>query len=173
MISITDKTLQDLQFSTVLETISSICNTEIGKQKALEIVPFKNKESLMTALLQTSEYLSSFQNNNAIPNHGFDAITYEIKFLGIEDSFLEVGSFRKIAAISETSNVLIQFFKKFEEYYPYLNTKTSQIEYTKEIIKLIDEVVDKYGEIKDNASPDLLNKFRSKQTRFSCSCHVP
>jgi DNA mismatch repair protein MutS2 len=157
MISITDKTLQDLQFSTVLETISSICNTEIGKQKALEIVPFKNKESLMTALLQTSEYLSSFQNNNAIPNHGFDAITYEIKFLGIEDSFLEVGSFRKIAAISETSNVLIQFFKKFEEYYPYLNTKTSQIEYTKEIIKLIDEVVDKYGEIKDNASPDLLN----------------
>ena len=157
MISITDKTLQDLQFSTVLETISSICNTEIGKQKALEIVPFKNKESLMTALLQTSEYLSSFQNNNAIPNHGFDAITYEIKFLGIEDSFLEVGSFKKIATISETSNLLIQFFKKFEEYYPYLNAKTSQIEYTKEIIKLIDEVVDKYGEIKDNASPDLLN----------------
>lgn len=157
MISITDKTLQDLQFSTVLGTISSICNTDIGKQKALEIVPFKTKESLMTALLQTSEYLSSFQNNNAIPNHGFDAITYEIKLLGIEDSFLEVGSFKKIATISETSNLLIQFFKKFEEYYPYLNTKTSQIEYTKEIIKLIDEVVDKYGEIKDNASPDLLN----------------
>jgi DNA mismatch repair protein MutS2 len=157
MISITDKTLQDLQFSTVLGTISSICNTDIGKQKALEIVPFKTKESLMTALLQTSEYLSSFQNNNAIPNHGFDAITYEIKFLGIEDSFLEVGSFKKIATISETSNLLIQFFKKFEEYYPYLNAKTSQIEYTKEIIKLIDEVVDKYGEIKDNASPDLLN----------------
>ncbi|MBP6585840.1 MAG: DNA mismatch repair protein MutS [Flavobacterium sp.] len=157
MISITDKTLQDLQFSTVLGTISSICNTDIGKQKALEIVPFKTKESLMTALLQTSEYLSSFQNNNAIPNHGFDAITYEIKLLGIEDSFLEVGSFKKIATISETSNLLIQFFKKFEEYYPYLNAKTSQIEYTKEIIKLIDEVVDKYGEIKDNASPDLLN----------------
>lgn len=157
MISITDKTLQDLQFPTVLETISSICNTDIGKQKALEIIPFKTKESLITALLQTSEYLSSFQNNNAIPNHGFDAITYEIKFLGIEDSFLEVGSFKKIATISETSNLLIQFFKKFEEYYPHLNAKTSKIEYTKEIIKLIEDVVDKYGEIKDNASPDLLN----------------
>ena len=155
MISITEKTLQDLQFPTVLETISSICNTDIGKQKALEIVPFKEKEMLMTALMQTSEYLSSYQNNNAIPNHGFDAISYEIKFLGIEDSFLEVGSFRKIATISETSNVLLQFFKKFEDYYPYLNGKASQIEYTKEIIKLIDEVVDKYGEIRDNASPDL------------------
>ena len=164
MISITEKTLQDLQFPTVLETISSICNTDIGKQKALEIVPFKEKEMLMTALMQTSEYLSSYQNNNAIPNHGFDAISYEIKFLGIEDSFLEVGSFRKIASISETSNVLLQFFKKFEDYYPYLNGKASQIEYTKEIIKLIDEVVDKYGEIRDNASPDLQHIRREMNT---------
>ena len=157
MITITEKTLQDLQFPTVLETVSSICNTDIGKQKALEIIPFKDKETLMNALSQTSEYVSSFQNNNAIPNHGFDAISYEIKFLAIEDSFLEVGSFKKIATISETTNILLQFFKKFEDYYPQLNTKASQVEYTKEIIKLIDEVVDKYGEIKDNASPDLLN----------------
>ncbi len=157
MINITEKTLQDLQFPTVLETISSICNTDIGKQKALEITPFKEKELLMNALMQTSEYIASFQNNNAIPNHGFDAITYEIKFLAIEDSFLEVGSFRKIATISETVNTLLQYFKKFEDYYPYLNTKASQVEFTKVIIQKVDEIVDKYGEIKDNASPDLLN----------------
>jgi DNA mismatch repair protein MutS2 len=157
MINITEKTLQDLQFPTVLETISSICNTDIGKQKALEITPFKEKELLMNALMQTSEYIASFQNNNAIPNHGFDAITYEIKFLAIEDSFLEVGSFRKIATISETVNTLLQYFKKFDDYYPYLNTKASQVEFTKVIIQKVDEIVDKYGEIKDNASPDLLN----------------
>ena len=157
MISITEKTLQDLQFPTVLETLSAICNTDIGKQKALEIIPFNDKETLMNALMQTSEYVSSFQNNNAIPNHGFDAITYEIKFLAIEDSFLEVGGFRKIATISDTTNFMLNYFKKFEDYYPYLNTKASEIQITKEISSLIDIVVDKYGEIKDNASPDLLN----------------
>ena len=157
MIAITEKTLQDLQFPTVLETLSNICNTDIGKEKALKITPFKEKETLMEALLQTSEYVSSFQNNNAIPNHGFDAITYEIKFLGIEDSFLEVGSFRKIATLSATSNFLLNFLKKFEDYYPNLNARAARVEYTKNIITLIDEVVDKYGEIKDNASPDLLN----------------
>jgi DNA mismatch repair protein MutS2 len=157
MISITDKTLQDLQFPTVLETISDICNTDIGKQKALEITPFRDKETLMSALMQTSEYVSSFQNNNAIPNHGFDAITYEIQFLGIEDSFLEVGGFRKIATISETTNVLLVFLNKFNDYYPNLSVKSSGIQHTKEIISLIDVVVDKYGEIKDNASPELLN----------------
>ena len=157
MIAITEKTLQDLQFPTVLETLSNICNTDIGKEKALKITPFKEKETLMEALLQTSEYVSSFQNNNAIPNHGFDAITHEIKFLGIEDSFLEVGSFRKIATLSATSNFLLNFLKKFEDYYPNLNARAARVEYTKNIITLIDEVVDKYGEIKDNASPDLLN----------------
>ncbi|RBN51514.1 endonuclease MutS2 [Flavobacterium psychrolimnae] len=161
MISITEKTLQDLQFPTVLETISTICNTDIGKQKALEITPFKDKETLMQALMQTSEYVSSFQNNNAIPNHGFDAITHEIKFLAIEDSFLEVGSFRKIATISSTVNFLLSFLRKFEDYYPNINARANQVELTKEIITMVDEVVDKYGEIKDNASPDLLNIRRS------------
>ncbi|WP_281324000.1 DNA mismatch repair protein MutS [Flavobacterium sp. IMCC34518] len=157
MISITEKTLQDLQFPTVLETISDICNTDIGKQKALEITPFRDKDTLMSALLQTSEYVSSFQNNNAIPNHGFDAITYEIKFLAIEDSFLEVGGFRKIATISETTNVLLTFLNKFNDYYPNLCAKSSGIQLTRAIITLVDAVVDKYGEIKDNASPELLN----------------
>ena len=157
MISITNKTLQDLEFNTVLHTISERCNTEIGTQKALEIIPFKDKETLMDALLQTSEYLASFSNNNAIPNHGFDNLTNDLKFLAIEDSFLEVGSFRKIATLSETVNVLLLFFKKFHDYYPKLNDKAAQVEYTKFIIQRIDEVADKYGEIKDNASPDLIN----------------
>ncbi len=157
MISITEKTLQDLQFPTVLETISTICNTDIGKEKALAITPFKDKDTLMRALLQTSEYVSSFQNNNAIPNHGFDAITHEIKFLAIEDSFLEVNSFRKIATISSTVNFLLTFLRKFEDYYPNLNLRANQVELTKDIIIMVDDVVDKYGEIKDNASPDLLN----------------
>ena len=126
MININEKTINDLQFPTILETLSSICNTDIGKQKALEIKPFKEKSELMEALLQTSEYVSSFQNNNAIPNHGFEIINHEIKFLAIEDSFLEVGSFRKIANISITVNTLLLFLKKFEESQPYIDSNSME-----------------------------------------------
>ncbi len=156
MINITEKTLQDLQFPTILETISSICNTDAGKDKALEIKPFQHKDALLSSLQQTSEYVSSFQNNNAIPNHGFESINYEIKFLSIEDSFLESNGFRKIATISETVNTLLTFFKKFDDYYPQLNTKAQEVHFTRDLILRIDEVVDKYGEIKDNASPALV-----------------
>ncbi|WP_445721003.1 endonuclease MutS2 [Flavobacterium sp.] len=157
MISITEKTLQDLEFNTVLETIAGRCNTDIGEAKAMTIAPFKNKEEFLFNLKQTSEYLSSFSNNNAIPNHGFENINYELKFLAIEDSFLEVGSFKKITNLSETAITLIQFLKKFEDYYPTLHQKASQIDIVKLIIQRIDEVVDKFGIIKDNASPDLID----------------
>ena len=157
MNSCNDKTLKDLEFHTILQTISERCNTEIGKQKALEILPFREKEHLMKVLLQTSEYLSSFTNNNSIPNHGFDNISNELKFLAIEDSYLEVSCFGKITKLSETTNTLLLFFKKFFDYYPELSKKSSEVEYTKYIIQKIDEVVDKYGEIKNNASPDLIN----------------
>ena len=164
MISITQKTLQDLEFNTILQTISDRCITEIGKQKALEITPFQDKEVLLQALHQTSEYVSSFANNNAIPNHGFENSTNDINFLAIQDSFLEVASFRKLATLSETVNVLLLFFKKFHEYYPKLNEKASLIEYTKIIVQRIDEVVDKYGVIKDNASPELIHIRREMST---------
>ena len=157
MISITQKTLQDLEFNTVLETIASRRNTDIGEAKAMAIIPFKNKEELLINLKQTSEYLSSFSNNNAIPNHGFENINYELKFLAIEDSFLEVGSFKKIGNLSETAITLILFLKKFEDYYPNLYQKAAQIDIVKLILQRIDEVVDKFGIIKDNASPDLID----------------
>ncbi len=155
MISITDKTLQDLEFTTVLETVAELCITDLGKEKALNISPLKNPETLMNALWQTSEYTSSFTNNNALPNHGFENISSEIKFLAIEDSFLDAVAFRKIATVSETVNTLLLFLKKFNDYYPKLSEKASEIELTKTIIQKIDEVIDKYGEIKDNASPSL------------------
>lgn len=157
MISITDKTLKDLEFGTVLEAVSAGCVTEPGMEKALQIVPFKNRDELMESLHQTSEYVSSFDNNNALPNHGFDPITNEIKFLAIEDSYLDAPAFRKIANLSETVNTLIKFLEKFEDYYPTLNNRALQVAYTKDILKYIDKVIDKYGEVKDDASPELAN----------------
>jgi DNA mismatch repair protein MutS2 len=46
----------------------------------------------------------------------------------------------------------LTYFKKFDDYYPHLNSRASQVELTKDIISSVDAIVDKYGEIKDNAS---------------------
>ena len=151
------KTLEDLEFPTVLSHLSDLCLTELGKKYVLRIKPFDNQESLLLALNQTNEYLSSFDNNNTIPSHYCESITSEIKLLSIENALLEVSSIRKIHRISEVVNTQILFFKKFKTLYPTLFETADSIEYTTELLNAIDKVLDKYGEIKNEASPTLGN----------------
>tara|TARA_R110000868_G_C10960042_1_gene768431 strand:- start:630 stop:2798 length:2169 start_codon:yes stop_codon:yes gene_type:complete len=168
MINIHEKTIKDLEFETVLKQVSEHCMTVLGNEKTLKIAPFKVQEDILLALKLTNEYLSSFHNNNRIPNHGFDAITKEIQLLRIENTYLEVHSLKKIVSISLTTNEIVAFLNKFEDYYPNLNAFASHIEVTKSIIEKVDAIVDRFGDIKDNASSLLfdlrqsINRVRGK-----------
>jgi DNA mismatch repair protein MutS2 len=127
----------------------------LGKERAMSIQPLKSKLEIVDALGKTSEYLSSFSNDNHLPNHGFDSINAELKLLKIENTTIEVGGFKKIAHICTTVSTQLKFLKKFQDYYPLLFQSTQAIEPNNEIPSQINAVIDKFGEIKDNASPAL------------------
>ena len=114
MISIHKNTLQDLEFDTLLAQVAKYCKTDLGKADILEIKAFSSRTENIVALNKVNEFLSSFDNDNVIPSHDFSDISKELKLLAIENTFLEVDAFRKIASISELSNGLIKFFKKFD-----------------------------------------------------------
>src|SRR5690606_16442887 len=160
MIQIPHKTLQDIEFPKVLQQVSEHCVTALGTERLLKVLPFDSKEDAIQALSFTNEYLSSFHNDNRIPSHGFEPITKEIKYLKIENSFLETLSFKKIASISTTVNDIVLFLKKFEDYYPTLYRFSSNIEVTKMLIERIDANIDRFADVKDKASDEL---FRLRQ----------
>lgn len=151
------KTLQDLEFPTVCDQLVSRCTTELGKHRAKSIQPYGEESELMTVLGQTSEYLASFTNENRIPNHGFDSIHGELQLLKIENTALELSGFRRIAALCNTVDGQQKFLKKFKEYYPLLYKLSEGLEENKSIVKEIDDVIDKFGEIRDDASAELKN----------------
>lgn len=155
MHKITPKTLQDLEFPTVLEQLAARCNTLLGKENALLVSPLESAETILSALGQTSEYLSSFSNENRIPNHGFDAITTEIKLLAIENTTLEITGFQRISVICNAVTTHLRFFRKFKAYYPLLFEVTEGVELNTEIKQQIDAIIDRFGEIKDDASATL------------------
>ncbi|WP_418636864.1 endonuclease MutS2 [Winogradskyella sp.] len=159
MINIHEKTLNDLEFFTVLDQISAHTLTALGKEAVLAILPFKNPEALMTELIYVNEYLSSFENDNRIPNHGFDTIAKELKLLKIENTYLEVAGLQKIVSMSLTVNSILKFLEKFKDYYPKLQQFGQHIEVNTIIIEQVDAVVDRFGDIKDDASP-LLSSLR-------------
>jgi len=148
------KTLQDLEFPAVLEQLSDHCQTALGKEYCMELVPVK-EDALISLLGQTSEYLSSFTTDNRIPNHGFDAIHAELRLLKIENATLELNGFRKIASICATVGSHKQFLKKFQEYYPLLYDFSENIEILPQVPVCIHRVIDRFGEIKDDASQEL------------------
>ena len=159
MINIHEKTLKDLEFSTVLDQIREHALTALGKEAVSAILPFKEEEQLMRELLYVNEYLSSFENDNRIPNHGFETIAKELKLLKIENTYLEVSSLQKLVSISLTVNAILKFLEKFKEYYPKLQQFSQHIPVSTSIIEQVDAVVDRFGDIKDNASP-LLSSLR-------------
>ncbi|MEP0265141.1 DNA mismatch repair protein MutS [Dokdonia sp.] len=161
MINIHQKTLKDLEFPTVCEHIAERCITEHGKAKAMAIVPYASSKLALFGLHQTNEYVSSRFHETVIPNHGFDSVDREIKYLDIEDSVLEKGSFKKLSSISETTNIHIKFFQKYQERYPTLHQTVSSTEYTTIVIDAVNIVFDRYGELRDDASTLLQTTRRS------------
>ena len=153
---ITEKTRNDLEFTTVLSMIETHCVSELGKDRVRQLKPIPRVLEMKSELNQVNEYLASFENENRIPNHYFDDITKEIHLLGIEDSFLEERAFNRISSVSATVNDLLRFFEKFKEYYPTLFRESEDIEKTREIEKSIERVVSPHGEVLDKASGALL-----------------
>ncbi|MGY0407925.1 MAG: MutS-related protein, partial [Polaribacter sp.] len=150
--NISEKTIQDLEFTTVLQHVAEHCISGLGKKKVSEIHPITNKKILFAELNLVNEYLYSFQSENRIPNHSFDTITEKIKRLAIENSFIETGAFLKIATTSLTVNKLITFFKKFQVQFPTFFEISQKIEFTTFIDDEIKKIIDISGEVKNNAS---------------------
>ncbi len=155
MITIHEKTLQDIEFYTVLNQVSNLCITDLGRIESLKIKPLTTREAALQSLRYTNEYISSFYNDNRIPNHGFEPITKEIKLLKIENSYLDTKSFKKIASITITTSDILKFLKKFEEYYPSLYKASNKLTVISHIITEIDNIIDRFGDIKDNATDTL------------------
>ena len=166
--NISQKTLQDLEFTTILQQIAEHCISGLGKQNVLEITPIASKKVLFRELHLVDEYLASFESENRIPNHGFNNILESIKRLAIENSFLETDAFLKIASTSLTVNELLKFFKKFKEQFPELFGRAQQIELITFVDDEIKKIIEISGEVKNNASPTLkqirkdINYVRSK-----------
>ena len=155
------KTLEDLEFFTVTEQLSGFAITPLGKMACQKIVPIPDQLALLKELNCVSEFLASLENDNRIPNHGFEDLSPSFQLLKIENSVLEISSFINIASASDTINTLLLFFKKLKTYYPSLFAWGETIEVNKEIKLEVNNVIDRFGEIRDNAS-DILFMLRKQ-----------
>ena len=155
MVSIPEKTLEDLEYDEVLRQCAAFAITPMGKEVVLGLKPQTDSEQVMKKLQMTSEYCASFDNENRIPNHGFDDISPYFQLLKIENSVLELEAFRNLARNTETTNTLVRFLAKFKTYYPSISGLAEQLYEEKQIKPTVDGVIDRFGEVRNDASETL------------------
>ncbi|NND61968.1 MAG: DNA mismatch repair protein MutS [Flavobacteriaceae bacterium] len=155
MVRIDKKSLTDLEFPSVLQQISEHCITEPGKERVMALSPFKEVSEILPELLRTKEFSASFENDNRIPNHGFEDINKELQLFQIENTTLEILGFRRILAISETTKAQLKFFKKYAEFYVELFKLSETVDFNSNISEAIKAVIDRFGQVKNNASSEL------------------
>ena len=154
---IPNKTLEDLEYIEVLNQCANFAITQLGKDAILESQPSVDTEQIQKQLKSVSEFKSSFDNENRIPNHGFESLLDIFPLLKIENSVLAISAFRNMATNTETTNKLIKFLIKFQAYYPTLYEFSNDITNENDIIPAIDRVIDRFGEIRDKASDNLFS----------------
>jgi len=157
MVSIPDKTLEDLEYSEVLRQCAAFAITPLGKEVVLGLKPQTEIEDVQNRLQMTSEYCASFDNENRIPNHGFDDCAPSFQLLKIENSVLELEAFRNLARNTETANALVRFLDKFKTYYPSLSGLAENLHEEKLIKPTVDGVIDRFGEVRNDASEALFS----------------
>ncbi len=163
MVSIPDKTLEDLEYDDILRQCSAFSITPMGKEVVLGLKPQNEIEEVLKKLRMTSEYCASFDNENCIPNHEFDDISSYFQLLKIDNSVLELEAFRNLARNTETTNILVRFLDKFKNYYPNLSILASKLHEEEHIKPTVDRVIDRFGEVRNEASDTLYNVRKQMQ----------
>ena len=150
--------LNELEFPKLLEEITPYAYSPRVAEKISNIQPLPQKEAEFL-LKKTSEYLSSYESENYIPFDEYEDIEEPLKLMLIENFRLEASAFLRIRKITEQIGKLQSFFPKFSENFPNLEEEIKGLEFRKEIIDKISAVFNRFGEVKNEASP-LLKEIR-------------
>lgn len=153
-VQITDDQLEELEFPDLLAEISPFAFSHKIATKISELRPFSIDEA-KTSLKKVSEFLSSFESDNAIPFNEYEDIETELKLMLIENFRLENSAFIKIKSLTEQIGKLQKFYPAYEEVFATLNNDVKDLDFRKEIIEKIDKVFNRFGEVKSEASPIL------------------
>ncbi len=164
------------EFTKIRELIKSHCLSNSGKKKVDEMIfltDYKQLENLLT-LISEFKHIVEFKDN--FPTSYFiDTQSYFEKVKNIGSFFTEKELFDIVRSLS-TIKAIINFFKNDHEnnIYPALKKLTKKIEFFPFVIQRINSVIDKYGEIKNNASSELSkirNELSKKQSSVSQTIH--
>ena len=148
-------------FNEVREMLKARCLSPLGQQRA-DAMSFLTDASLINAAMEQIREMKRIRTGEEdFPLNAFFDIRDSMKRLRMAGTFLEEDELFELMRTLDTLNGVVAFLKRYTDdehtalLYPALAALTEGVIPMPQIVKDIDRILDKFGHIKDNASPQL------------------
>jgi DNA mismatch repair protein MutS2 len=162
---------EKIGFDRIRSQVSEMCLCPLGKKKAAEAEFLTDFNAITRLIEQTSEMKTICQMEDSFPVDGYADATPFLERIQREGSWLDETELFTLRRSLDAIKSLISFFKRGDKpKYPYLTELAKSIEYFPFVSERIDAILNRFGKVKDNASPELARirgEIASKQASVS------
>lgn len=149
------QTIQDLEFDLIRQQVAAFSVSDSASQKLAGMLPFKEVKQCINLLRATSELVEIKNSKIGFPPVEFEELHKEIKLLYINGSVLQIDGLIRVLIASKLVNDVLKSLEKRRDFFPNFSRLLEDVYATKEIIELIEKVLDSSGKVRNDASPEL------------------
>ena len=155
---------QKIGFDQIRHLLKEKCLSTLGEERIDEMTFSESYEDINQRLEEVAEFVRIIQEEDDFPNQYFFDVRPSLKRIRIEGMYLEEQELFDLRRSLETIRDIVRFLQRDEEDeeetnspYPALKELAGDIIVFPQLISRINNILDKFGKIKDNASSELLH----------------
>lgn len=153
-------------FDKVRLLISEKCLSALGEERVAEMCFSTDFSTITQKLEQTAEFVRILRGDKEFPTNFFYDVRYSLKRIRPEGTFLDEKELFNIKRSLQTLSEIVRFLRppdNDEIPYPALTALAGDILVFPQLVSRIDAILDKFGNVKDNASAEL-SRIRKEMT---------
>ncbi len=149
---------EKLEFNKIIDQIKQECLSEMAKDYFDQIEILIDLQRIEQLINETDEFKKAIERGEHLPISPFVSITADVQLVRKEGYVLEIDSIRNIYRIVSIGLELTKYFQEAEKakFNPLLNELVANIIIDKSLTTEIDRVLDEEGDVRPNASEELL-----------------
>ena len=152
---------QKVGFDQIRQILTSSCLSPLGQEQVSLMSFSTDHDTIRRSIKQTMEFVSILQGSD-FPDQNFFDVRKSLKRIRIHHSSLDTEELFDLQRSLLTIHDIVTFLRATSDeedtipVYPHLYTLTTDIKTYPQVVRRIDQILDKYGHVKDTASPTLL-----------------
>lgn len=157
-----------LKFGKIRTALKARCLSPVGEENVDAMEYQSDYETICTLVGEVEEMCEIRGGDAEFPAAEFPDLRESIKRIRIDGLYLEEAELSELSKALRQVRSMVNFFGQSEEkQYPLLKIRTQDVPVYPVLIERIESILDKFGNIKDNASAELAQIRREIQAKQS------